>query len=160
MASPPRGRRAAVVAGLRTPFARAGTLFRDVPAVALARHAARELLYRSELDGREVDEVIFSQVVASVLTPNVAREVSLLPQLLPSVPAYTVNRACASAAQAITNAADQIALGHADTVLAGGVESLSDIPILHSRRFSRVLMDAQRARTVGSRVAAIGRVRP
>ena len=66
---------------------------------------------RSELDGREVDEVVFGQVVPSVRVPNVAREVSLLPQLLPSVPAYSLNRACASAAQAITNAADQIALG-------------------------------------------------
>jgi acetyl-CoA acyltransferase len=154
------GRGVAIIAGLRTPFAKSGTIFRDVAAVMLARHAARELLFRSEIDGREIDEVIFSQVVPSVLTPNVAREVSLLPQLLPSVPAYTINRACASAAQAISNAADQIRLGHADTVLAGGVESLSDIPILHSRRFSRVVMDAQRARTVGARVAAIGRVRP
>jgi acetyl-CoA acyltransferase len=154
------GRRAAIVAGLRTPFAKSGTVFRDVPAVALARHAARELIVRSELDGREVDEVVFSQVVPSVLAPNVAREVSLLPQLLPSIPAYTLNRACASAAQAITNAADQIVLGHADTVLAGGVESLSDIPILHSRRFSQVLVDASKARSLGARVATFGRVRP
>ena len=154
------GRRPAIVAGLRTPFARSATVFRDVPAVALARHAARELIIRSELDGREVDEVIFSQVVASVLTPNVAREVSLLPQLLPSIPAYTINRACASAAQAIANAADQITLGHADTVIAGGVESLSDIPILHSRRFSQVLVDAGKARSLGARVATFGRVRP
>ena len=154
------GRRAAVVAGLRTPFVRSSTVFRDVPAVALARHAVRELVVRSELDGREVDEVIFSQVVPSVLTPNVAREVSLLPQLLPSVPAYTLNRACASAAQAIANAADQIGLGHADTIIAGGVESLSDIPILHSRRFSQVLVDAGKARGLGRRVAAFSRVRP
>jgi acetyl-CoA acyltransferase len=107
-----------------------------------------------------VDEVIFSQVVPSVLAPNVAREVSLLPQFLPSVPAYTLNRACASSAQAIANAADQIALGHADTILAGGVETLSDIPILHSRRFSRVLVDASRAKSLGGRVAAFGRTRP
>ena len=80
-------RRVAIVAGLRTPFAKSGTAFRDVPAVALARHVARELLYRTNLDGREIEQVIFSQVVPSVLTPNVAREVSLLPQLLPSVPA-------------------------------------------------------------------------
>ncbi|MGH7579291.1 MAG: acetyl-CoA C-acyltransferase [Gemmatimonadales bacterium] len=154
------GRRVAIVAGVRTPFVKSGTVFRDVSAVALARHAARELLFRSEIDGREVDEVIFSQVVPSVLAPNVGREVSLLPQLLPSVPAYTLNRACASSAQAISNAADQIALGHADTILAGGVESLSDIPILHSRRFSRVLVDAGRAKSVGARVAAFGRTRP
>ena len=153
-------RRVAIVAGARTPFAKSGTVFRDVSAVALARHAARELLYRSELDGRELDEVVFSQVVPSVLTPNVAREVSLLPQLPPSVPAYTLNRACASAAQAITNAADQIMLGHADVVLAGGVESLSDLPILHSRRFSRVLVEAGKARSLGGRIATLGRVRP
>ncbi len=154
------GRRTAVVTGLRTPFVKSATSFRDVPAVALARHAARELIVRSELDGREVDEVVFGQVVPSVLTPNVAREVSLLPQLLPSVPAYSLNRACASGAQAITNAADQIGLGHADTVIAGGVESLSDIPILHSRRFSQVLVDAGKARRLGARLAAFGRVRP
>ncbi|HEY7634439.1 MAG TPA: acetyl-CoA C-acyltransferase [Gemmatimonadales bacterium] len=154
------GRRVAIIAGLRTPFVKSGTLFRDVPAVALARHVARELLMRSEVDGREVDEVIFGQVVPSVLTPNVAREVSLLPQFLPSVPAYTLNRACASAAQAIGNAADQIAVGHADTILAGGVESLSDIPILHSRGFSRVLMDATKARGLGGRLSSFGRLRP
>ncbi len=154
------GRRVAIVAGLRTPFAKSGTVFRDVSATALARHAARELLVRSELDGREVDEVIFGQVVSSVRAPNVAREVSLLPQLLPSVPAYTLNRACASAAQAITNAADQIALGHADTILAGGVESLSDIPVLHSRRFSQILVDAGKARSAGRRVRALARTRP
>jgi acetyl-CoA acyltransferase len=154
------GRRVAVVAGVRTPFAKSGTVFRDVTAVALARHAARELLYRSEVDGREIDEVVFSQVVPSVLTPNVAREVSLLPQLPPSVPAYTINRACASAAQAINNAADQIRLGHADVVLAGGVESLSDLPILHSRRFSRTLVEASKARSVGGRIATLSRLRP
>ena len=155
-----RGRRVAVVAGVRTPFAKSGTVFRDVSAVALARHAARELLFRSGVDGREIDEVVFSQVVPSVLTPNVAREVSLLPQLPPSVPAYTINRACASAAQAINNASDQITLGHADVVLAGGVESLSDLPILHSRRFSRMLVEAGKARSLGGRLATVGKVRP
>jgi acetyl-CoA acyltransferase len=154
------GRRVAIVAGLRTPFAKSGTLFRDVSATALARHAARELLVRSELDGREVDEVVFGQVVPSVRVPNEAREVSLLPQLLPSVPAYSLNRACASAAQAITNAADQIALGHADTVLAGGVESLSDIPVLHSRRFSQILVEAGKAKSVAGRLGALARTRP
>jgi len=155
-----RGRRVAIVAGVRTPFAKSGTVFRDVSATALARHAVRELLYRSEIDGREIDEVVFSQVVPSALTPNVAREVSLLPQLPPSVPAYTLNRACASAAQAINNAADQILLGHADAIIAGGVESLSDIPILHSRRFSQVLVDASKARSLGGRAVAMSRVRP
>jgi len=154
------GRRVAIVAGVRTPFAKSGTILKDVPAVQLARYAAKELLYRTEIDGREIDQVIMGQVVPSVLVPNVAREVSLLPQLPPGVPAYSLNRACASAAQAITNAADQIAMSHADTILAGGVESLSDIPILHSRRFSQILVEVGRAKTVGGRLAAFGRLRP
>jgi acetyl-CoA acyltransferase len=153
-------RRVAIVAGLRTPFAKSGSVLRDVSAVALARHATRELLYRTELDGREVDEIIFGQVVPSVLTPNVAREVSLLPQFLPSVPAYTLNRACASSGQTVSNAADQIALGHADTIIAGGVESLSTIPILHSPRFSRILMDSAKARSLGARLAILAKARP
>ncbi len=153
-------RRVAIVAGVRTPFARSGTIFKDVPAVQLARHAAKELLYRTELDGREIDQVIIGQVVGSALTPNVAREVSLLPQFPPSIPAYTLNRACASAAQAISNGAEQIALGNADVVLAGGVESLSDMPVLHSRRFAQILVEAGKAKTVGQRVAAFSRVRP
>lgn len=148
-----------IVAGLRTPFARSGTALRDATAVQMARHAARELLYRANLDGREVDEIVFGQVIPSVLAPNVAREVSLLPQFPRTIPAYTLNRACASAAQAITNAHDQILLGNADVVLAGGVESLSDIPILHSRRMSQTLMAASKAKSLGQRLAVFSKVR-
>lgn len=147
------------MAGLRTPFARSGSVLRDVSAVEMARQVARELLYRSNLDGREVDEIVFGQVIPSVLAPNVAREVSLLPQFPRTIPAYTLNRACASAAQAITNAHDQIYLGHADVVLAGGVESLSDIPILHSRRMSQTLVTASKARSLGQRLSVFSRVR-
>ena len=153
-------RRVAIVAGLRTPFARANTVLKDVDGVDLARHVARELLYRTELEGHLVDEVIWGQVVPSPLTPNVAREVSLLPQFPPSVPAYTLNRACASGAQAVQNAADQIAVGHADIILAGGVESLSNVPILHSRRMSGLLVQASKARSLGARLKVLSRIRP
>jgi acetyl-CoA acyltransferase len=153
-------RRVAIVAGLRTPFARANTVLKDVDGVDLARHVARELLYRTELEGHLVDEVIWGQVVPSPLTPNVAREVSLLPQFPPSVPAYTLNRACASGAQAVQNAADQIAVGHADIILAGGVESLSNVPILHSRRMSGLLVEASKARSLGGRLKVLSRIRP
>ena len=148
-----------MVAGLRTPFARSGTVLQDATAVQMARHAARELLYRTNLDGREVDEIILGQVIPSVLAPNVAREVSLLPQFPRTIPAYSLNRACASAGQAITNAHDQILMGHAEVILAGGVESLSDIPILHSRQFSRILMAASKAKSLGARLGAFSRVR-
>ncbi|HEX5004215.1 MAG TPA: acetyl-CoA C-acyltransferase [Gemmatimonadales bacterium] len=156
----PSGRRAAIVAGVRTPFARSGTALKDATAVALARHATRELLYRTNLSGADVDEVIFGQVIPSVLAPNLAREVSLLPQFPKTIPAYTLNRACASGAQAVVNAADQLMLGRADVVVAGGAESLSDIPILHSRRFSALLLEASKARTLTQRLRVLSRIRP
>jgi acetyl-CoA acyltransferase len=155
----PAGRRAAVVSGVRTPFAKSGTALKDVSAVTLARHATKELLYRTNLPGSEVDEVIFGQVIPSVLVPNLAREVSLLPQFPKTIPAYSLNRACASGGQAIVNAADQIMLGRADVVIAGGAESLSDIPILHSRRFSALLVEASKARGLGQRLGILSRLR-
>jgi acetyl-CoA acyltransferase len=154
------GRRVAIVAGCRTPFCKAGTDLKYVRAVDLARHAARELLERTNLNPHTVNEVIFGQVVASPLVPNVAREVSLLPQFPKEIPAYTVNRACASSNQAVTAAHDQIAFGHADVILTGGVESLSDIPILASRRLSDILVTASKAKTLGSRIATFARIRP
>jgi acetyl-CoA acyltransferase len=158
--SNPTGRRVAIVAGCRTPFCKAGTDLKYVRAVDLARHAARELLERTNLNPHAVNEVIYGQVVASPLVPNVAREVSLLPQFPKEIPAYTVNRACASSNQAVTAAHDQIAFGHADIVLAGGVESLSDIPILVSRRLADILVTASKAKTLGARIATFARVRP
>ena len=158
--SPGNGQRVAVVAGCRTPFCKSGTALQDARAVDLARYAARELLERTNLDGDDVDEVIFGQVVPSALVPNVAREVSLLPQFPKEIPAFSLNRACASAGQAITAAQDQIALGHANVILAGGVESLSDIPILASRRLADILIEASKARTLSRRLGAFSRIRP
>jgi acetyl-CoA acyltransferase len=160
MTNAANGRRVAIIAGCRTPFAKAGTVFTDVPAVELARYVARELLTRTELDPGLVDQVIFGQVIPSVLVPNVAREVSLLPQFPRTIPAFSLNRACASSNQAVAVAHDQIALGHADVVLAGGVESLSDIPILHSKRFAALLVEASRARSLGQRLGVLARARP
>ncbi len=154
------GRRVAVVAGCRTPFCKSGTVLKDARAVDLARFVARELIERTNLDGAEVDAVIFGQVVPSPLVPNVAREVSLLPQFPKEIPAYSLNRACASAAQAVANAHDEIALGRADVVVAGGVESLSDIPILASRRLADVLVAASKAKTLAARVRTLSRIRP
>src|SRR5213083_2388121 len=154
------GRRVAVIAGVRTPFAKAGTSLKDVRAVDLARYATRELLERTNLDGDEVDEVVFGQVVPSALVPNIGREVSLLPQFPKEIPAYSLNRACASANQAITAAQDQIALGNANVIIAGGTEALSDIPILASRRLADILVEASKAKSLAGRVRTFAKIRP
>src|SRR5881397_3026541 len=154
------GRRVAVIAGCRTPFCRSGTVLKDARAVDLARFVARELLERTNLDGADVNAVIFGQVVPSALVPNVAREVSLLPQFPKEIPAYSLNRACASSGQAVANAYDEIMLRDADVVLAGGVESLSDIPILASRRLADLLVEASKAKSLGARLRTLSRIRP
>src|SRR5881296_2788830 len=154
------GRRVAVVAGCRTPFCRAGSVLKQARAVDLARLAARELVHRTNLDGAEVDQVIWGQVVPSALVPNVGREVSLLPQFPKEIPAYSLNRACASGGQAVADAADAIALGNANVILAGGVESLSDIPILASRRLADILVEASKTRSLGARLRTFAKVRP
>lgn len=154
------GRRVAVVAGVRTPFTRAGTLFKGLSAIELGKLCVAELLQQSNLSGDEVEALIFGTVVPNVLAPNIAREVSLMPMLPKAVQAYSVSRACASANQAITDAADQIALGHNDIIIAGGAESLSNVPVLHSRGFADALVAASRAKSLTGRIGALARIRP
>jgi len=155
-----RARRVAIVAGCRTPFAKAGTVFRDLTVLDLAKVCTRELIERSELDPTQVDIVVMGQVVPSVKAPNLAREVALGVGLPATVPAHTVNRACASANEAIANVASAILLGHAEVGIAGGAESLSDVPILVGRRLSRALVEASRARSLLARARAFASLRP
>jgi acetyl-CoA acyltransferase len=160
MATFGNGRRVAIVAGVRTPFAKAGTAFKSISAIDLGKLCVAELLQRTNLDGKEVQSLVFGTVVPSVLAPNIAREVSLLPLLPKGVEAYSVSRACASANQAITDAADQIALGHHDISIAGGSESLSNIPVLHSQGFAETLVLASKAKSLPARLRILARLRP
>src|ERR1700738_703240 len=160
MATFGNGRRVAIVAGVRTPFAKAGTAFKSISAIDLGKLCVAELLQRTNLDGKEVQALVFGTVVPSVVEPNIAGEVSLMPLLPKGVQAYTVSRACASANQAITDAADQIALGHLDVAIAGGSESLSNIPILHSKRFAETLVLASKAKSLPARLRILARLRP
>src|SRR3954453_14005357 len=154
------GRRVAILAGVRPAFAKSGTRLKGCSALELGKHCVAELIQRTEIDGKLVEAIVYGTVVPSVLAPNIAREVSLLPMLPKGCQAFSVSRACASANQAITDGADQISLGHADVIIAGGAESLSNVPILHSRGMSEALVGASKARTLGGRVRALSRVRP
>jgi acetyl-CoA acyltransferase len=160
MATFGNGRRVAIVAGVRTPFAKAGTAFKSISAIDLGKLCVAELLQRTNLDGKEVQALVFGTVIPSVLSPNIAREVSLLPLLPKGVQSFSVSRACASANQAITDAADQIALGHADVAIAGGSESLSNVPILHAQGFADALVLASKAKSLPARLKALARIRP
>jgi acetyl-CoA acyltransferase len=155
----PNPTRVAIIAGCRTSFAKAGTTLRDLTAVDLGKACVRELLERSELDPGAIDTVVMGQVIPSVKAPNLAREVALGAGLPAAVPAHSVNRACASANEAIVAVASAILLGHAQVGIAGGAESLSNVPILHGRRMARALLESSRARSLSARLKAFAGVR-
>lgn len=154
------GRRVAIMDGCRTAFCKAGTSFRDLSPAELGTIAVRELIARAAIDPDDVDELVYGIVVPPVHAPNVAREVGLAAGITARASAFTVGRACASANQAITSAAEAIARGYADVMIAGGVEVLSDVPMLLGRRLRDALVAASRARSMQARLKALARVRP
>jgi acetyl-CoA acyltransferase len=152
--------RVAVIRGLRTPFAKSGTHYSHLSALDLGKLAVTELIERAGIDPDTVQELVFGNVIPSVKAPNIAREIVLGTGLPRKIPAYTVGKACASANQAITAASDMIFRGYADTVIAGGSESLSDIPILFSKNFSDALVTASKQKSVGGKLGAFTKLRP
>jgi len=148
-----------IVEGCRTPFSKAGTALRDLSAIDLGKVAVRELLARADLPGEEVDHLVYGTVVHDPHAPNIAREVGLA--TLPStVPGTTVSRACITASQAITDAANLIETGNAEVVVAGGAESLSHIPITVSEKLAQSLLAASKAKGVGQTLATLKGLRP
>ena len=127
--APRPGRRVAIVAGLRTPFVKAGTAFNALSALELSRLVVSELVQRAEIPTSAIQQIVFGTVIPSVQLPNIAREVGLASGLPKNVDAFSVVRACATSLQALTSAADAIALGEVDLAIAGGAEAMSDVPI-------------------------------
>jgi acetyl-CoA acyltransferase len=157
MASRP-GRRVAIVAGLRTPFLKSGTGFKDLSALELGRQVVRELVQRAEVPASAIDQIVFGTVIPSVQLPNIAREVGLASGLPKNVDAYSVTRACATSLQALTSAADAIALGELDLAVVGGSEAMSDVPIMYSRPVAQAVVAASRGRNVLEKLRAFHEV--
>ena len=118
-----------LVDGVRTPFMRSGSEYVDLISYDLVREVLKGVLLRNGLRGSEVDAVVMGAVVPNTSTPNVARDGALGAGIPNSVPAHTVSMACISSNKAIAEGFNSIALGHAEVVLAGGVEVLSDVPV-------------------------------
>jgi acetyl-CoA acyltransferase len=154
------GQRVAVVAGLRTPFAKQWSAYREVSALDLANIVVSELLQRVDLDPREIQQVVYGQVVPSVEAPNIAREIVLATGMPKSIEAYSVSRACATSYQSTVNVAEAIMAGAIDTGVAGGADSASNVPITVSKRLAEALMAATKARSIGERMQAFAGIRP
>jgi acetyl-CoA acyltransferase len=154
------GKRVAIVAGLRTPFAKQWSAYREVSALDLANLVVSELLQRIDLDPNEIQQVVYGQVVPSVEAPNIAREIVLATGMPKSIEAYSVSRACATSYQSTVNVAEAIMAGVIDTGLAGGADSASNVPITVSKRLAEALIAATKARSIGERMQAFAGLRP
>ncbi|TYK64293.1 acetyl-CoA C-acyltransferase FadI [Colwellia echini] len=152
------GERIAVVAGLRTPFAKQATAFHGVPAVDLGKIVVNELLQKHDIDPAIIDQLVFGQVVQMPEAPNIAREIVLGTGMNVHTDAYSVSRACATSFQSTVNVAESIMAGHVDVGIAGGADSSSVAPIGVSKNLARVLVDLTKARSLGQRLSLLKRL--
>ena len=152
--------RVAVVGGSRTPFVKAGTVFRKHTALDLGVHSVNGLLEKQALDPKSVDELVYGITVLDVRVPQLAREVVFSSSLPSSVRALTVVDNCIAGTSAITSVFDSIVAARAEIGLAGGVESMSNPTVMFSRRASRIFLDAASARTLGQKLRIFARLRP
>lgn len=154
------GDRIAFVSGLRTPFARQSTAFRDIPAVDLGKMVVAELIARSEIPSESIEQLVFGQVVQMPSAPNIAREIVLGTGMSVHTDAYSVSRACATSFQAVACVAESMLAGTICVGIAGGADSTSVLPIGVSKKLAGTLLSLNKASTLRQRLALFSRLRP
>lgn len=152
--------RVAIVAGLRTPFARQLTHYRGMNAIDLGKLVVNELMARTEIDPKLVEQIVYGQVITLPDAPNIAREIVLGTGMSVSTDAYSVSRACATSFQSAVSVAESIMAGTVSVGIAGGADSSSVVPIGVSKKFAQILMDLSKAKTMGQRLKLIAQLRP
>lgn len=150
----------AIVEGIRTPFAKAFGKLAGVSAQELGRIAAVSVLERARMKPEDIDQVVFGNVATPVDAANVARVIALQAGIPRDRIAHTVGRNCASGMEAITTAARLLQLGEARTILAGGTESMSLIPLIYNREATEHYFKLGRTRSWWGRLGTILGFRP
>lgn len=143
------GRNIVVVDGCRLPFTMAGTVYGKYLAVDLGRMALKGLLTKTALQPELIDYLYYGTVIQETRTSNIAREAAMGAGIPYSVPSHTISQACISANACITAGAEKILSGMADIVVAGGVETFSDVPIRFSRPIRQRMLALPKAMKKG-----------
>lgn len=154
----PSGERIAIVAGLRTPFAKQATAFHGVPALDLGKMVVNELIKRNDVDPQIIQQLVFGQVVQMPEAPNIAREIVLGTGMSVHTDAYSVSRACATSFQTTVNITESIMTGMIDVGIAGGADSTSVAPVGVSKNLAKTLLDLTKAKTLGQKLALFRRL--
>ena len=153
-------RRVAVVGGNRIPFARSNTVYADASNQEMLTAALDGLVARYGLEGERLGEVVAGAVLKHSRDFNLTRESVLGSRLAAETPAYDLQQACDTGIQAAIAVANKIALGQIDVGIAGGTDTTSDAPIAVNERLRRILLEANRAKTLQGRLAAVAKIRP
>ncbi len=157
---PSTPRRVAVLGGNRIPFARQNTVYAEASNQDLLTAALDGLVERYGLQGQRLGEFAAGAVLKHSRDFNLAREVVLGSKLAPETPAYDIQQACGTGLQATMQVANKIALGQIEVGVAGGSDTTSDAPIAVGEGLRKVLLEANRARDLKGRLAALAKVRP
>ncbi len=152
--------RVAIVAGLRTPFARQLTHFKQSNAIDLGKMVVCEMLTRAEIDLSLIDRLVFGQVLIQPEAPNIAREIVLGTGMNVNTDTYSVSRACATSFQSAVSIAESIMAGSISVGVAGGADTSSVVPIGASKNLSAILVRLSKAKTLTQRLKLIAKLRP
>ncbi|MEQ7846382.1 acetyl-CoA C-acetyltransferase [Nocardioides kribbensis] len=156
----PTTRRVAVIGGNRIPFARSNTVYSDASNQDMLTAAIDGLVTRFGLEGERLGEVVAGAVLKHSRDFNLTREAVLGSKLSPETPATDIQQACGTGLQAAIQVANKIALGQIDVGIAGGSDTTSDAPIAVGEGLRKILLEANRAKDLKGRLAALAKVRP
>ncbi|MGQ0834021.1 MAG: acetyl-CoA C-acetyltransferase [Gammaproteobacteria bacterium] len=153
-------RRVAIVGGIRIPFARAHTAYANVGNQDMLTATFRSLVDRYKLQGERLGDVIAGAVLKHSRDYNLVRESVLGTALDPHTPGLDIQRACGTSIEAAILVGNKIALGQIDAGIAGGVDTISDPPIVYPRTYQQILLKSFRGRSFGQRISPFFGMRP
>jgi acetyl-CoA C-acetyltransferase len=152
--------RVAIIGGNRIPFVRSHTHYKNASNLDMLTASLKGLVQRFDLEGERLGEVAAGAVMKHTKDFNLAREATLSSNLSPRTPAYDVQQACGTGLEAAILVANKIALGQIDCAIAAGADTASDVPIGVNESYRQMLLDLNRAKTVGQRLKILTRFRP
>jgi acetyl-CoA acyltransferase len=152
--------RVAIVAGLRTPFARQMTHYKQQNAIEMGKMVVSEMLNRAEIDLALIDQVVYGQVLIHPEAPNIAREIVLGTGMNVNTDAYSVSRACATSFQSTVSIAESLMAGSIEVGVAGGADSSSVVPIGVSKKLAALLLELSKAKSFGQKMKLLSKLRP
>lgn len=149
-----------IVEALRSPHAKSGLDLKDVAAPFLGAYLARKIMDRTLIPNDKIDEVIIGNTGTPAKYPNIGRVIGLEAGLDKKTSGYTVHRNCASGMEAVSQAFLKIGSGRSDLIISGGVESMSQMPLIYNKEMTELFIKVMKSKSVSDKLKALSTFRP